>query len=58
MDVRIYSVKANSQAGNITAYIMTTQRPKPQDIELGILKIYALCLKIQQGTSGPGESAA
>ena len=32
--------------------------PKPQDTQLGILKIYAFCLKIQQWTSGPGESAA
>ena len=35
-----------------------TKRPKPQDIQLGILKIYAFCWKIQQKVSGPGESAA
>ena len=37
---------------------MTTQRPKPQDTQLGILKIYAFSLKIQQRASCPGESAA
>ena len=26
MDVHIYSVKANSEAGNIRVYIMTTQK--------------------------------
>ena len=33
-------------------------RPKPQDTQLGILKIYAFCWKIQQRASGPGEGAA
>ena len=34
------------------------KRPKPQDILLGILKIYAFYQKIQQGTLGPGENTA
>ena len=32
-----------------------TKRPKPKENQLGILKIYAFCQKIQQKTSGPGE---
>ena len=53
MEVHIYSVKATSQAGN-----ENIKKPKPQDILLGILKIYAFCQKIQQRASGPGESTA
>ena len=34
------------------------KRPKPQDTRLWILKIYAFCQKIQQRSSGPGESTA
>ena len=34
------------------------KRPKPQDILLGILKIYVFYQKIQQTTSGPGENTA
>ena len=37
---------------------MTKQRPNPQDTQLGILKIYAFCWKIQQEASAPGLSAA
>ena len=33
-------------------------RQKPKENQLGILKIYAFCQKIQQRASGPGESAA
>ena len=33
-------------------------RPKPLDIPLGILKIYAFYWKIQQRTLGPGENTA
>ena len=33
-----------------------TKRPKPKEIQLGILKIYAFCWKIQQRALGPGES--
>ena len=36
----------------------STKRKKPQDIQLGILKIYAFSQRIQQKASGPGESAA
>ena len=32
--------------------------PKPQDILLRILKIYAFYWKIQQRAEGPGESTA
>ena len=59
MEAHIYSVKVKSQASNIWAKDkMTTQRPKPQDTQLGILKIYAFSLKIQQRALCPGESAA
>ena len=34
-----------------------TKRPKSKENQLGILKIYAFCQKIQQRASGPGESA-
>ena len=34
------------------------KRPKPQDIQLGFLKIYAICQKIQHWASVPGGSAA
>ena len=34
------------------------KRPKLQDTQLGISKIYLFCQKIQQRSSGPGESAA
>ena len=34
------------------------ERPKPKENQLGILKIYAFCQKIQQSASGPGESIA
>ena len=48
MDVHIYSVKANSQASNTWIYVMTThtKRPKSQDTQLGVSKIYAYCQKI------------
>ena len=49
VEVHIHSVKAKSQAGN-------TKRPKPKENQLGILKIYAFCWKIQQRASGPVES--
>ena len=32
------------------------KRPKLQDTQLGILRIYAFCQKIQQRAAGPGES--
>ena len=34
------------------------KKPKLQDTQLGILKIYAFCQKIQQRASCPGESPA
>ena len=39
-------------------YSENIKRPKPQDTQLGILKIYAFCWKIQQRASGPGKSTA
>ena len=40
MDICIYSVKANSLAGNIRAYTVTAQKDqKLQDNQLGISKI-------------------
>ena len=49
MEVHINTVKAKSQAGNIRVKdIMKTQRPKPKENHVGILKIYAFCRKIQQ----------
>ena len=32
------------------------KRPKPQDTQLGISRVYAFCRKIQQRASSPGES--
>ena len=34
------------------------KRPKLQDTQQGILKIYSFCWKIQQKALGPGESTA
>ena len=34
------------------------KRPKLQDTQLGILKIYTICQKIQQRGLGPGDSTA
>ena len=39
-------------------YNDSTERPKPKENQLGILKIYAFYQKIQQNASGLGESAA
>ena len=39
-------------------YNDNTERPKLKENQLGVLKIYAFCQRIQQRTSGPGESAA
>ena len=36
-------------------YNDNTKKPKPKENQLGILKIYAFCQKIQQKTSDPGE---
>ena len=37
-------------------YNDNTKRPKLKENQLGILKIYAFCRKIQQRASGPGDS--
>ena len=59
MEVHIYSVKAKHQAGNmIQIYNDNIKRLKPQDILLGILKIYLFYWKIQQKALGPEESTA
>ena len=34
------------------------KRPKFKENQIGIIKMYAFCQKIEQRTSGPGESAA
>ena len=39
-------------------YNENIKRPKLQDIQLGILKIYAFYRRIQQKALGPEESAA
>ena len=38
-------------------YNDNVKRPKPYDIQLGNLKIYAFCCKIQHRVSGQGESS-
>ena len=59
MEVFIYSFKAKNQAGNIwVKHYDNIKKPKLQDTQLGILKIYAFCRKIQQRASCPGESTA
>ena len=56
MEVQTYSnVNIKSQAGNTWDKDITTIRPKPKENQLGILKMYAFCQKIQQKTLGPGE---
>ena len=57
MEVHIYSVKPKSQTGNIWVKDIkndNTKRPKPKETQLGILKIYVFCQKIQQRALGPG----
>ena len=39
-------------------YNENIKRPKLKENQLGILKIYVFCQKIQQRASGPGESTA
>ena len=36
-------------------YNDNTKRPKLKENQLGILKVYVFCQKIQQGATGPGE---
>ena len=47
MEIHICNVKAKSQADNSD----NINRPKPQDTQIGILRIYAFCPKIQQNSS-------
>ena len=43
-------------ATNTVKDIVTTQKkPESKENQLGILKIYAFCQKIQQRASGPGK---
>ena len=54
----IYSVKANSQAGNIRAYMMTTQKGQScKTLSKGLKKNYVFCQKNSVGALGPGQSA-
>ena len=46
----IYSVKANSQAGNIRAYMVTTQKGQScKTLSKGLKKNYVFCQKTQWG---------
>ena len=49
MDVSIYSVKANNQAGNISLLNENTKRPRPQDTQLGISKFLHFPGKFSSG---------
>ena len=51
MEVHIYSSVMRQRQNN-------TRRPKSKENQLGILKIYAFCQKIQQRASGPEESTS
>ena len=55
MKVHIYSVKAKSQAGNITVkHNDNTKRPKPKDNQLGILGISSREFTHSVGNSAEG----
>ena len=59
MQVYIYNSIKAMVATDIVKDIVTTQKkPKSKENQLGILKIFAFCQKIQQRASGPGESTA
>ena len=59
MEVYIYNSIKAIVATDIVRDIATTQKkPETKENQLGILKIYAFCQKIQQRASGPGESTA
>ena len=59
MEVYIYNSIKAIVATDIVKDIVTTQKkPESKENQLGILKIYAFCQKIQQRASGPGESTA
>ena len=58
MEVHIYSsIKAIVATDIVNRYSDDTKRPKLKENQLGILKIYTFCQKIQQKVSGPGESS-
>ena len=58
-EVYIYNSIKAIVATDIVKDIVTTQKkPESKENQLGILKIYAFCQKIQQRASGPGESTA
>ena len=47
MEVHVYSVKANSQTGNMNQrYNANTKRLKPKENQLELLKIYVFCRNI------------
>ena len=60
MEVHMYSsANAMSQPGKIwDKDIKTTKTPKPEENQLGILKIYSFCQEIQHRALGPGDSTA
>ena len=54
MEIHIYIVQAKSQADHMSqTYNDNIDRPKPQDVRVGILKIYLFCWKFQQRNLGP-----
>ena len=59
LDMRISSDKANSQTGNIRVYLMAAQKGQCCKIlsSRDLKKFMLICWKIQQGASGPGDSA-
>ena len=58
MEVHLYSSIKAIVATDIVRYSDNTKRPKSKENQLGILKIYAFCQKIQQRASGSGENTA
>ena len=58
MEVHLYSSVKAIVATDIVKYSDNTKRPKSKENQLGILKIYAFCQKIQQRALGTGESTA
>ena len=49
MDARVYSVKANSQAGNIRIYIMTTKKTKATRYSARDLENLCILLENSEG---------
>ena len=52
MEVHVYSNVVRQR------YNDNTRRPKSKENQLGILKTYAFCQKIQQRASGPEETTS